>query len=99
MNPANEENALKALEEQPGKTKSISIEIDNGDDEEANPSVAPLVDSTTAVPPPFAEQMIERDEIVEIVMSVFLSMMFDKELNYSINLQSCDSGLGEISLR
>ncbi|KAK5845696.1 hypothetical protein PVK06_001904 [Gossypium arboreum] len=50
VNSANEENAPKAVEEEPEKIESISIETDREDGEEANPSVAPPVDNSTAVP-------------------------------------------------
>ncbi|KAH1072930.1 hypothetical protein J1N35_025258 [Gossypium stocksii] len=49
-NPANEENAPIASEEEPEKTESVSIETDREDKKEVNPSVAPLMDSSAAFP-------------------------------------------------
>ncbi|KAH1072905.1 hypothetical protein J1N35_025233, partial [Gossypium stocksii] len=76
-NPANEENAPKAPEKEPKKKESISIETNCEEEEEANPSVAPPVDSTTAVPPLSTELMTEQyreinriiNEITRLIMN------------------------------
>ncbi|KAK5842762.1 hypothetical protein PVK06_005153 [Gossypium arboreum] len=51
-NPTNEENAHKALKEEPEKTKSSSINTSREDEEEANPLVTPPMDSNAVVPLP-----------------------------------------------
>ncbi|KAH1037890.1 hypothetical protein J1N35_039633 [Gossypium stocksii] len=60
-NPTNEEIAPKAPEKEPKKIEFASIETDCEDEEEANASVVPLVDSTVAIPPPFTVPMTEQD--------------------------------------
>ncbi|KAK5785004.1 hypothetical protein PVK06_039545 [Gossypium arboreum] len=76
-NPANEENAPKALEEEPEKTKFVSIKTNHGDKEEANPSVAPLVDSTAAIPPLSTELMTEHDRKINQIINELTK--FDNE--------------------
>ncbi|KAH1091490.1 hypothetical protein J1N35_018747 [Gossypium stocksii] len=67
-NPINEENMPKASEEKPEKIESVSIETNCEDEEEANLSISPLMDSTVAIPPPSIEPMIEHDyEINRII--------------------------------
>ncbi|KAH1055994.1 hypothetical protein J1N35_034059 [Gossypium stocksii] len=58
-NLANKENTPKESKEELEKTKSVNIETNREDEEEENPSIAPLVDSIVAIPPTSTEPMIE----------------------------------------
>ncbi|PPS12396.1 hypothetical protein GOBAR_AA08247 [Gossypium barbadense] len=76
-NLANEENAPKAPEEEPEKTKSVNIETDREDEEEANPSIAPPVDNTVAIPPPSTRPMTEQNREINRVIDELTK--FDNE--------------------
>ncbi|KAK5840252.1 hypothetical protein PVK06_009141 [Gossypium arboreum] len=71
IDPATIEKETKEVEEETEKTKSISIAIDCEEEDEANPTHAPLVDNTAAIPPPFTESMTEQDhEINQIIEEI-----------------------------
>ncbi|KAH1047469.1 hypothetical protein J1N35_038253 [Gossypium stocksii] len=85
VNPANKENAPKASEEEQEKTESVSIETDCEDEEEANPSVVPLVDSTATIPPPSTELMTELDHEVDQIINE-LTRFDNEEEDVPLNL-------------
>lgn len=82
-NPANEEKEPKEPEKDEDKTESVSIATDHGE-EEANPTSAPLVDSTVAIPPPSTEQMTEQDHEINRTIND-LTKSDDEEDDVPIN--------------
>ncbi|KAK5842710.1 hypothetical protein PVK06_005095 [Gossypium arboreum] len=84
-NPANEENAPKAPEEEPKKTESVGFETNREDKEEANPSVAPPIDITVAVPPPSTVPMTEQDREINWIIDE-LTRFHNKEEDVLLNL-------------
>ncbi|KAK5812024.1 hypothetical protein PVK06_027418 [Gossypium arboreum] len=66
--PATTKKETKKPEEEIKKTKSVNFATDSEDEEEANPTHAPPVDSIVVVPPPFTEPMTEQDREIKWII-------------------------------